>query len=79
MTSRARFITVSAAVVLGVSVPGTWCMSGCDGTGESNIIVQQHKADPRFASADSLIEYYNELTTIEPTNLRRMNRKMAWI
>lgn len=73
MTTCTRFVTGSTAVVLGIPILVTWSMPGCDDAGESHIIVRQQQADPRFASADSLIEYYNELTTIEPVNLRRAN------
>lgn len=45
---------------------------GCGG-GESNVIVARTEPDPRFATADGLVEYYNELTTTEPADIRRVS------
>ena len=42
---------------------------GC-GSGESNVIAAKYEPDPRFVSADSLIEYYNELMTTDPADRR---------
>ncbi len=63
--SICRAVSVAVVVVA--------CLPACGGQDEPTIIAEEPQADPRFTSADALVEYFNELTTTEPANLRRVN------
>jgi hypothetical protein len=65
-------IRTSICRAVSVAVVAAACLPGCV-EDEPTITIEEPQVDPRFASADALVEYFNELTTTEPANLRRVS------